>query len=172
MPESDFQNEQPTQADFLVDAIMEPIPQPRSSFSESIILATICSQSHSQSRYSNLPIISEDIPLVWDSTQVTIAEGYPPRMVFLWHYDPPSASSPDPMLILANVLAQLSVILFYRRIVQPTTNDPPVYMDKLVECQTRALVAAERIVDVTGELTSFHYSRVCYRLLKIRLIQG
>lgn len=89
-----------------------------------------------------------------------MADGFPPRMLFIWNYDPPYASNPDPMFILANVLAQLSVILFYRRISQAIMTDPSVSMDKLVESQSRALVAAERIVDVAGELTYFHYSRV------------
>lgn len=64
------------------------------------------------------------------------------------------------MLILANVLAQLSVILFHRRSSQANIMDAPSSMDTLVESQSRALVAAERIVDVAGELNNFHYSRV------------
>ncbi len=99
-----------------------------------------------------------------------MADGFPPRMLFIWNYDPPSASSPDPMLILANVLAQLSVILFYRRISQANMTDPSVSMDKLVESQSRALVAAERIVDVAGELTNFHYSRVRRKALADSII--
>lgn len=160
MLESDFQSEQPAQTDFLADAILEPIPQPRSPFSESIIFATICSQSHAQSRCSSISIISEDTSSSWYSGQGPIADGISPRMLFIWHYDPPSARSPDPMLILANVLAQLSVILFHRRSSQANIMDAPSSMDIIVESQSRALVAAERIVDVAGELNNFHYSRV------------
>ncbi|OAQ97806.1 hypothetical protein LLEC1_02550 [Akanthomyces lecanii] len=163
IPEPDFQNEQPAQTDFLVDAIMEPIPQPRSPFSESIILATVCSQSQSPSRCSSISVINEDTPftpLSWDSSQRPVADGMPPRMLFIWHYDPPSASSPEPMLILANALAQLSVILFHRHFGQATIRDCSISMDKLVESQSRALVAAERIVDVAAEMTNLHYSRL------------
>lgn len=159
MPESDFQNEQPAQTDFLMDAILEPIPQTRSPFSESIIFATICSQSHMESRSNGLEIPKEYMPSSWGYRQDSMAGGSP-RMRLLWHYDPPPASSPDPMLILANLLAQLSVILLYRRFSQSCMRDSSISAQKWIDCQNRALVAAERIVDVVAELTNLHYSQV------------
>ncbi|KAJ3481244.1 hypothetical protein NLG97_g7871 [Lecanicillium saksenae] len=159
MPESEFQNGQPVQTDFLADALMEPIPKPRSPFCDSIIFATICSHSHFQSVASGLSLLGDETQSNWNYTQSAVAEGPTPRMHFIWHFDAPSASTPDAMLILANALAQLSVILFFRRLSQPNMDSPVPPVDWLTHGQSRALIAADRIVDATARLAKLHYSQ-------------
>ncbi|KAJ6785404.1 hypothetical protein PWT90_05780 [Aphanocladium album] len=160
MPEYEFQNEQPIQTDFLAEVILEPIPQPRSPFCESIIFATICSHSHFQSVAAGLSAMGDDARSNWDYIQSPVTKGPPPRMHFIWHFDSPSANTPDAMRILANALAQLSVILFFRQLTQPNMDSPVSSMDWLAQGQTRALIAADRIVDATMQLTMLHYSRL------------
>lgn len=160
MPEAEFQNEQPVEMDFLVDAVMEPIPQQRSSFSESLIFVTICSRSLSQSVSTTSSMIRDVAQSGWDYSQDPLADEPPPRMHFLWHFDSPTAHTPDPMLILANVLAQVSVILLYRCFSESGLDNAVLSAEKRAEGRSRALAAADRIVDATAELPKLHYSRV------------
>ncbi|EED13248.1 conserved hypothetical protein [Talaromyces stipitatus ATCC 10500] len=161
MPETEFQSGQPVNMGFLSDALSgsDLMTTPQSSFSECIMLATICGRSLSHRHLSMVDGVYGSNPQEFWSRHEWIDSALVARISMLSLSYPFQAEHMDPMLLFTKMIAQ-TTILYLHKIIESTTWDSPEYHSFILEYEQRSRMAAKETVELAKELTQLSYFKV------------
>ncbi|CZR55663.1 uncharacterized protein PAC_05551 [Phialocephala subalpina] len=151
-PETEFQSGQRVLGGFLSDAVIEHRPWAQSSFTECIILATICGRSLFHGQQYNIRCLQGDIAPSWSDQHRWLDNILTSRLQILSQYYPSPTEICDPMLLFANVMGHATMIYLCKAMEMVVwALDEEKALAK--EYQQRASVAAEQIVHLAKALT-------------------
>jgi hypothetical protein len=151
-----FQSSKPIVVGFLSKAITDHSPRTRSSFTECIILATICGRSLSYRQQYSVKCVYGDVSQgIWD--QHRWLDAILTRRIEILSLNYPSAAEmSDPMLFFMNMLAQATVLYLCKGIESvPWTTDEGRAM--VIEYEQRSLSAAQEIINLTKALAQLSF---------------
>ncbi|KAI1393302.1 uncharacterized protein F4822DRAFT_423771 [Hypoxylon trugodes] len=158
-PETEFQNEQPTLTGFLLDAVSTRDAISLSTFTESIVVATVIGRALShrqQSMIDNLYL--NETRDFWERHEWINALLIQRMEVFSLNY-PLSAQEADPMLLFISMMWRTTVLYMYqllKTIVHPTDEKRSVLSDYT----RQSTVAAKEIVSLTNKLSQLNSFKV------------
>lgn len=166
IPEAEFQSGQPMVMGFLSDSLAggDFNLAPQSSFSECIILATICGRSLSHQHLSMVDGMYGTNPQEFWSRHEWIDATLSTRISILSLTYPFQLEHMDPMLLFTKMIAQ-ATILCMQKIIESTVWDSEEYAGLVLEYEQRARMAAKEIVELAKALTHLSYFKVintCY----------
>ncbi|QKX55293.1 uncharacterized protein TRUGW13939_02385 [Talaromyces rugulosus] len=166
IPEAEFQSGQPMVMGFLSDSLAggDFNLAPQSSFSECIILATICGRSLSHQHLSMVDGMYGTNPQEFWSRHEWIDTALSTRISILSLTYPFQLEHMDPMLLFTKMIAQ-ATILCMQKIIESIAWDREEYAGLLLEYEQRARLAAKEIVELAKALTHLSYFKVidtCY----------
>ncbi|OKL58352.1 hypothetical protein UA08_06013 [Talaromyces atroroseus] len=161
MPEVEFQSGQPVVMGFLSDSLAgsDFISTPQSSFSECIILATICGRTISHKHLSMVDGMYGSNPQEFWSRHEWIDTALATRISMLSLTYPFQPEHMDPMLLFTKMIAQ-TTILCLQKIIESTTWETGEYNNLILEYEQRSRLAAKETVELAKELTHLSYFKV------------
>ena len=166
-PEMDFQSDRPVLAGFLSEVIGASDTVNLSSFTECIIMATICGRSISHRQQSMVERlyghVSQDF---WDRHQWLDTILTQRIQVLSLQYHFPSEQV-DPMLLFTNMVSH-AACLYLTKIIKSMSLKTGEFQPKIIEYERRSLTAAQEIVHLAralsqlscfkaGSALSFHF---------------
>jgi Fungal specific transcription factor domain len=162
MPEVEFQSGQPVAMGFLSDSLAgsDFIATPQSSFSECIILATICGRTISHRHLSMVDGMYGSNPQEFWSRHEWIDTALATRISMLSLTYPFQPEHMDPMLLFTKMIAQ-TTILCLQKIIESLTWETGEYNNLILEYEQRSRLAAKETVELAKELTHLSYFKVC-----------
>lgn len=166
IPEAEFQSGQPMVMGFLSDSLApgDFNLAPQSSFSECIILATICGRALSHQHLSMVDGIYGTNPQEFWSRHEWIDAALSTRISILSLTYPFQLEHMDPMLLFTKMIAQ-ATILCMQKVIESIAWDSNEYAALVLEYEQRARMAAKEIVELAKALTHLSYFKVrnaCY----------
>ncbi|CRG91749.1 putative transcriptional regulatory protein C777,02 [Talaromyces islandicus] len=161
IPEAEFQSGQPMVMGFLSDSLAgsEFNLAPQSSFSECIILATLCGRSLSHQHLSMVDGIYGTNPQEFWGRHEWIDAALSTRISILSLTYPFQLEHMDPMLLFTKMIAQ-ATILCMQKIIESIAWDSDDYAGLILEYEQRARLAAKEIVELAKALTHLSYFKV------------
>lgn len=163
IPEAEFQSGQPMVMGFLSDSLTggDFNLAPQSSFSECIILATICGRSLTHQHLYMADGIFGINPQDFWSRHEWIDTALSARISILSLTYPFQLEHMDPMLLFTKMIAQ-ATILCLQKTIESTVWDSDPYAGFVLEYEQRARIAAKEIVELAKALTHLSYFKVIY----------
>ncbi|KAA6409142.1 MAG: transcriptional regulatory [Lasallia pustulata] len=147
-PEVEFQSGQPILMGFLSEAITANDQSAMSPFTECTILATISGRALSHRHQSLVENIYVDASQDFWERHQWINATLTDRMQIMSHKYPPALQHVDSMLLFTSMMAQAAVLYLYKIMmrVTPATEENQAVM---MEYQTRSLIAAQEIANLS-----------------------
>ncbi|KAH8692012.1 fungal-specific transcription factor domain-containing protein [Talaromyces proteolyticus] len=161
MPEAEFQGGQLMIMGFLSDSLAgsDFNLTPQSSFSECILLATICGRTLSHRHLSMVDGLYGTNPQEFWSRHEWIDTALSTRISMLSLTYPFQLEHMDPMLLFTKMIAQ-ATILSMQKIIESVTWDSDEYSNLVLEYEQRARLASKEIVELARALTHLSYFKV------------
>lgn len=169
-PHVNFQSGQPVVTSFLSDVMLAQDTSIKDSFTEFIIMATICGRALSHRHQSMAWMIyPEPVQALCDRHQQIYAV-LAPRIAALSLNHPPVTSHTDPILLFTHAMAQTMVLYMCRLIdeVMPVPDETNQAM--LDECARSFKVALVEVVSLTKTLSQMSCFKVRLDLHVLNLI--
>lgn len=134
----------------------------RSPFNECLILVTICGRSLLRRQQHNISQAYGDVASDWTQHRGWLDNILSTRLQVLTDCYPSPAESYDPLLLLANILSQATVVYYCNNMLESASGltDPAEASADVVECQHRALAAATNMINLGKTLCGLHFSKV------------
>ena len=140
----------------------EPTLKVRSSFNESLILATICGRSLLQSQRYHISKAYGGMVLDWAEQRRWLDSLLATRLQVLLQCYPSPTESYDPMLLFVNILSQATVVHFCKAMINsaeiPVENSQA--SSELSNYHNRALEASANIIRLATTLRELPFSKV------------
>ena len=159
-PHVNFQSGQPVVTNFLSDVILAQDPGIKDSFTEFIIMATICGRALSHRHQSMAWMMySDPMKAFWDRHQ-QINAALAPRIAALSLNNPPVTAHTDPILLFSHAMAQTMMLYVYRLMgeVLPVLDETNQAM--VDECARSFYVALVEVVSLTKTLSQMSCFKV------------
>ncbi|KAI0840337.1 fungal-specific transcription factor domain-containing protein [Hypoxylon sp. FL0890] len=158
-PELDFQNEQPTLTGFLPEAISARDAIVTSTFTESIVVATVIGRalSHRQQSMMDNMYLNESRDF-WERQEWINATLVQRMEVFSLNY-PMAVQEADPMLLFIGMMWRTTVLYMYqlvKAVIHPTDEKRSV----LADYTRQSTMAAKEIVSLTNKLSQLNSFKV------------
>ncbi|KAI1410605.1 hypothetical protein F5Y13DRAFT_181286 [Hypoxylon sp. FL1857] len=158
-PELDFQNEQPTLTGFLSEAISARDPIATSTFTESIVVATVIGRalSHRQQSMMDNIYLNESRDF-WERHEWINAILIQRMDLFSLNY-PIAVQEADPMLLFISMMWRTTVLYMYqlvKAVIHPTDEKRSV----LADYTRQSTIAAKEIVSLTNKLSQLNSFKV------------
>jgi hypothetical protein len=153
----EFQSGQNVLGGFLSEAMTEPSPKLRSPFNECLILATICGRSLLRGQQYNISGAYGDIVMDWAEQRRWLDGILTSRLQILSKCYPLPTEAYDSLLLFANILGQ-TIIVYYCKGMMELLASP--VDSQVLDCQRRALAAAETVIRLAKALRELHFSKV------------
>ncbi|KAI2916526.1 transcriptional regulator family: Fungal Specific TF [Aspergillus niger] len=161
LPASDskFQNGYRELGPFLSEAMTDSTLQVRSSFTECLILVTICGRSLFQRQQCQISKAYGDMTLDWTEQRQWLDRLLLSRFQVLSQCYPDPTESNDPLLLFTHILAQSTVIYYCKTMIQ---SDAPSNFTQSREFryEHRALEASKNIIRLARTLPELPFSKV------------
>ncbi|GKZ25831.1 hypothetical protein AbraIFM66951_002832 [Aspergillus brasiliensis] len=161
LPASDskFQNGYQELGPFLSEAMTDSTLQVRSSFTECLILVTICGRSLLQRQQCQISKAYGDMTLDWTEQRQWLDRLLVSRFQVLSQCYPAPTESNDPLLLFTHILAHATVIYYCKTMTQ---SDAPSNFTQSSEFsyEHRALEASKNIIRLATTLPELPFSKV------------
>ena len=161
-PHANFQSGHPVVTNFLSDVMVTRDTSIKDSFTEFIIMATICGRALSHRHQSMVSMIhSDQMQTTWDRHQ-QINATLAPRIAALSLHHPPVTAYTDPILVFTHAMAQTMVLYMYRLTgeVLPVPDEPnQAMMDDSARSFNVALVKILNLTKTLSQMSCFKVRR-------------
>nr|AGN71605.1 putative citrinin biosynthesis transcriptional activator CtnR [Monascus pilosus] len=158
-PEAAFQSGKPASGGFLSETITQEDTGALFSFTECIIIATVCGRSLSHGQKLEVERVYGDVsPDFWQRHQWLDAI-VKKRIEILSLRCASAAEVVDPLLLFTYMMAQTTV-LYLCKLVKSVTWETDKLNPIVQECEQRSLAAAQEIVSLTHTLKQFNFLKV------------
>ncbi|KAL8737323.1 MAG: hypothetical protein Q9181_001779 [Wetmoreana brouardii] len=155
-PSANFQSGQPFVTNLLSDVMIAQDTSTKDSFTEFVIMATICGRALSHRQQSMAWMINSDpAQIFWDRHQQIIAE-LAPRIVALTLNHPPTTALTNPILLFTHAMAQTMVLYMYRLITEVLPVSDGTNQALMDESATSFNVALVEVLSLTKTLSQVH----------------
>ncbi|OTA90740.1 hypothetical protein M434DRAFT_22754 [Hypoxylon sp. CO27-5] len=157
-PELDYQNEQPTLTGFLSDVISAREAIVTSTFTESIVVATVIGQALTHRHQFVDTLYLNDPREFWERHEWINSVLIQRMDVFSMNY-PTAVQEADPMLLFISMMWRTTVLYMYQLVkamVHPTDEKRPV----LADYTRQSTIAAKEIVSLTNKLSQLSSFKV------------
>lgn len=163
-PHVNFQSGQPVVTNFLSDVMLAQDTSIKDSFTEFIIIATICGRALSHRHQAMAWMISSD-PMqdLWDRHQQVNA-ALAPRIAALVLNHPPVTAHTDPILLFTHAMAQTMVLYMYRLMGEVLPVPDETNQAMVDECARSFNVALVEVVGLTKTLSRMSCFKVRFDL--------
>lgn len=159
-PHINFQSGQPVLTSYLTDVMLAQDTSVQDSFTEFIIVATICGRALSHRHQSMAWMIHSDpIQALWERHQ-QINAALAPRIAGLSLNHSPVTARTDPILLFTHVMAQTMVLYIYRLMGEVLPVPDAANQALVDECATSFNVALVEIMDLTKTLSQMSCFKV------------
>ncbi|KAL9639614.1 MAG: hypothetical protein Q9204_001024 [Flavoplaca sp. TL-2023a] len=163
-PNANFQSGQPFVTNLLSDVMLAQDTSTKDSFTEFVIMATICGRALSHRQQSMAWMINSDpVQIFWDRHQQIIAE-LAPRIVALTLNHPPSTALTNPILLFTHAMAQTMVLYMYRlmtEVLPVSDGTNQALMDESARAFNVALVEVLSITRTLSQMSCFKVHPLC-----------
>jgi hypothetical protein len=135
--------------------------QTPSSFTECIILATVCGRclTHQQQSMVERVYGSDASQDFWDRHQ-WLSAILTNQIHILTQMNPSPSPLADPMLFFANMVAQTTVLFLYQIMKSTAWQTTDQHQAIITECEKRSLTAAQQVVDLVEASAPFIFYKV------------
>ncbi|KAI0138706.1 fungal-specific transcription factor domain-containing protein [Hypoxylon sp. NC0597] len=158
-PELDYQNEQPTLTGFLSDAISARDSIVTSTFTESIVVATIIGRALSHRQESVMDNLYLNEPQeFWDRHEWLNSALIQRMELFSMNY-PVAVQEADPMLLFISMMWRTTVLYMYQ-LVKAMAHPTDEKRSVLADYTRQSTIAAKEIVSLTNKLSQLSSLKV------------
>ncbi|KAI0469733.1 fungal-specific transcription factor domain-containing protein [Xylariaceae sp. FL0804] len=160
--DADFQSGRPVLGEFPSEAIADSNPRTQSSFNECLILAAICGRTLLRVQQRNISQVYGDVSPDSSEQRWWLDGILSTRLQALSQCYPPPTQAYDPLLLFANILAQVTVVYYCNSTMETfkAGGDPQMAGGELGEYQQRALGAIANVLQLASMLRDLHYSKI------------
>jgi hypothetical protein len=159
-PHKNFQCGQPVVTSFLSDVMLTQDTSLKDSFTEFVIMATICGRALSHRHQSMAWMIySDPMQALWDRHQQIYA-ALAPRIAALSLNHPPVSAHTDPILLFAHAMAQTMVLYMYRLMSEVLPIPDEANQAMVDECARSFSVALVEVMSFTKTLSQMSCFKV------------